>query len=188
MPFNIGTPSTTGAAIPSESMEVALFVCAGSAWAPALIAKFGENPTVSPWTLFAPATNRMNVLTGTISRPGADVAGFVTGWTFTGASLSASINEVTRNDASYAEAAYGVTGGIVTLDIPRAPGTHTISFASDYLTATATSGQFRFSLLDDTNAVLGTTSWQAVTSTVVQYDLPVTISTTATRLKIEIQA
>jgi hypothetical protein len=122
----------------------------------------------------------------TISRPGADVS--VVGWSFTGSSLSASINEVTRNDASYIEAAYGVTGAIVTLDIPRSPGNHTISFTSEYLVGFASSGQFKFSLLDDTNTVLGTTGWQAVTSIIVQYDLPVTISSTATRLKIEIQA
>jgi hypothetical protein len=132
-------------------------------------------------------------ITGTISRPGSDIA--VSGWTFTGASLSASINEATRNDASYAEAPFSASGAITTLEdgagnaMPLAPGTYNLSFAGDYLTAAAASCQFRFSALDSSNAVLGVSPWQATTSSVAQYTVPLTVAGgTATRLKIEIQA
>jgi hypothetical protein len=141
----------------------------------------------NPWQLFAPLTRQLPALTGTISRPGTDVA--VTGWTFTGASLAASINEPTFSDASYGEAPYSVGSAITTLDLSLTPGSYTISFRGEYLVATAASGQFRFTALDGSNTSLGVSSWQAVTSTVAQYDVPITVAGgTAVRLKIEIQA
>jgi hypothetical protein len=125
-------------------------------------------------------------LTGTISRPGSDVS--VSNWVFTGSSLSGSINESVRDDTSYAQVDYGSADAITTLDISRTPGNHVISFSGEYLASLASSGQFRFSLLDSSNAVLGSTAWQAVSSSNAQYDLPVTITGTATRIKIEKQA
>jgi hypothetical protein len=139
--------------------------------------------------VYAPLTRHLPAITGTISRPGTDVAGFVTGWTFTGASLAASINEPTFSDASYGEAPYSAGSAITTLDLSLAPGTYTVSFRGEYLSAAAASGQFRFTALDGSNTSLGVSSWQAVTSTVAQYDVPITVAGgTAVRLKIEIQA
>jgi hypothetical protein len=141
----------------------------------------------NPWQLFAPLTRHLPALTGTISRPGSDVT--VTGWTFTGASLAASINEPTFVDASYGEAPYSAGSAITTLDLSLAPGSYTISFRGEYLVATAASGQFRFTALDGSNTSLGVSSWQAVTATIAQYDVPITVAGgTAVRLKIEIQA
>jgi hypothetical protein len=139
------------------------------------------------WQLYAPLTRQIPVLAGTISRPGSDVS--VTGWAFTAANLSGSINETTRDDASYAQAAYGVSAAITTLSLSLAPGSYTLSFAGEYLAATAASGQFRFTALDGSNTSLGVTAWQAVTSSNAQYDIPLTVAGgTAVRLKIEIQA
>jgi hypothetical protein len=143
--------------------------------------------TANPWQLFAPLTRQLPALTGTISRPGTDVT--VTGWTFTGASLAASINEATFSDASYGEAPYSVGSAITTLDLSLAPGSYTVSFRGEYLSAAAASGQFRFTALDGSNTSLGVSSWQAVTATIAQYDVPITVAGgTAVRLKIEIQA
>jgi hypothetical protein len=143
--------------------------------------------TQNIWADFSPLTRQLPALTGTISRPGTDVA--VTGWTFTAASLAASINEATFSDASYGEAPFSAGSAITTLDLALAPGSYTISFRGEYLVATAASGQFRFTALDGSNTSLGVSSWQAVTSTVAQYDVPITVAGgTAVRLKIEIQA
>jgi hypothetical protein len=145
--------------------------------------------TQNIWANFAPLTRHIPALTGTISRPGTDVAGFVTGWTFTGASLAASINEPTFSDASYGEAPYSAGSAITTLDLSLAPGSYTVSFRGEYLSAAAASGQFRFTALDGSNTSLGVSSWQAVTATIAQYDVPITVAGgTAVRLKIEIQA
>jgi hypothetical protein len=161
----------------------ALAVVWGRTLTPEEHASFGMNP----WQLFAPLSRQIPVVSGTISHPGSDVS--VAGWTFNGASLSASIGETTRDDAFYAEAAYGVSGAITALTLPLAAGTYVVTFAGEYLTATAASGQFRFTALDSSNASLGVSSWQAVTSAYAQYDVPITVTGgTATRLKIEIQA
>jgi hypothetical protein len=157
------------------------------AWRRVLSANEIVSFSANPWQLFAPLTRNLPALTGTISRPGSDVT--VTGWTFTGASLAASINEPTFSDASYGEAPYSAGSAITTLDLSLAPGSYTISFRGEYLVATAASGQFRFTALDGSNTSLGVSSWQAVTSTVAQYDVPITVAGgTAVRLKIEIQA
>jgi hypothetical protein len=137
------------------------------------------------WRIFAPLTRTL--ISGTISRPGTDVS--VAGWTFNGASLSASIGETTRDDAFYAEAAYGVSGAITALTLPLAAGSYIVTFAGEYLSAAAASGQFRFTALDGSNTSLGVSAWQSVTSAYAQYDVPITVTGgTATRLKIEIQA
>jgi hypothetical protein len=141
----------------------------------------------NPWQLFAPLSRKISVVSGTISRPGTDVS--VAGWTFNGASLSASIGETTRDDAFYAEAAYGVSGAITALTLPLAAGSYIVTFAGEYLSAAAASGQFRFTALDGSNTSLGVSAWQSVTSAYAQYDVPITVTGgTATRLKIEIQA
>jgi hypothetical protein len=142
----------------------------------------------NPWQIFAPTVRRILVGGGgTISRPGTDVA--VSGWTSTAASIAGAINESTYDDASYAEAPFGVAGAVVTLDLPLAPGNYTVSFRGEYLIAMAGSGQFRFTAMDSSNTNLGVSAWQAVTSSLAQYDIPVTVAGgTATRMKIEIQA
>jgi hypothetical protein len=126
-------------------------------------------------------------VTASISHPSTDV--LVVGWTFNGASLAASVGETTRNDSTYAEAAFGVAGAVTALDLPLAPGTYTVRCASEYLVAAASSGQVRFTALDGSNTSLGATAWQAVTGSLAQYDIALTVAGgTATRLKIEIQA
>jgi hypothetical protein len=129
---------------------------------------------------------------GTICMPGSDVS--VVGWTFNSSSVSASVNELNRDDTSYAQALYGVSGAITTLidgngnPATLAAGAYVLPFAAEYLVGAATSGQFRFSLLDGSNASQGVSSWQAVTSSVLVYRVPITTTGVATRLKIEIQA
>lgn len=124
-------------------------------------------------------------VSGTISRPGSDFVAL--GWTFTAASLAASINETTRDDASYGQAAFALSVAVTNIT-PTVAGSYTLSFAGQYLAAAASSGRFRFTALDGANNSLGATAWRAVTSAATQYDVPLTISGgTATRLKIEIQ-
>jgi hypothetical protein len=146
-----------------------------------------QSLSLNPYQVIAPTRRSLGGIAGTISRPGTDVAS--SGWSFTAASLAGSINEVTRDDASYAQAPYGVTGAITTLDLPLAAGSYTLSFAGQYLAANASSGQFRFTALDSSNTSLGVSAWTAVTSTASVYTVALTVSGgTATRLKIEIQA
>jgi hypothetical protein len=141
----------------------------------------------NPWQLFAPLSRQIPVVSGTISHPGSDVS--VAGWTFNGASLSASIGETTRDDAFYAEAAYGVSGAITALTQSLPAGSYIVTFAGEYLSAAAASGQFRFTALDGSNTSLGVSAWQSVTSAYAQYAVALTVTGgTAVRIKIEIQA
>lgn len=124
-------------------------------------------------------------LTGSTSmtRPVSDVS--AGGWIpSTGASLYACIDEVTEDDSDYIKCA--ASPSIETCVMGISPslmaGTHTRRFAADVTTGAA---QIRLSLLDDSNTVLGSSDWIAVTNSVAVYAATITITGTATRAQVE---
>lgn len=121
----------------------------------------------------------------TIFHPASDIT--VAGWTASnGSTIASCIGEDTRSDAEWATSP-DLTGGsayfIDGLDGTVPAGTWGASVASDRLGA---AGQFRVSLLDASNAVQGTSSWQAVTGSFADYSVSITTTGAATRVKLEV--
>jgi hypothetical protein len=120
-----------------------------------------------------------------IARPAADIA--ANGWTpSTGGVLAAMLDETAADDADYIRSPVidGNQGAaIMTLSATKTGAALVPARARKFGTGTA----FRVSFLDDANAYLGGTAWQAVTETFTTYQLPATITGTATRFRIEVQ-
>lgn len=118
-------------------------------------------------------------------QPGTDVT--TTGWTSTAGSLSAAINEFPSDDASYINSPW-IDGGqgpaITTLDQPLPAGTWGITVRAK---ATLATSQVRIHLLDSSNTILGTSSWQTLTTSYADYALNITTSVVATRIQYEVQ-
>ena len=121
-----------------------------------------------------------------VFRPGSDIA--TAGWTGNpNASLYANLDELVRDDASYAqspdlyagpqEAVFGLEPS------PLPPGSWTLTYAAQLDGA----AQVRFSLLDDADTMLGASSWQPVVAGYTQYTASISLSVSATRMKIEVQ-
>ena len=113
--------------------------------------------------------------------------GSTSGWTASnGSTIASCIGEDTRSDTEWATSP-DLTGGsayfIDGLDGTVPAGTWGASVASDRLGA---AGQFRVSLLDASNAVQGTSSWQAVTGSFADYSVSITTTGAATRVKLEV--
>ena len=123
-----------------------------------------------------------------ISRPGSDIT--VTGWIGDpdNANLYNNIDEVSPNDADY----------IISPSLSGSPGPAVFGLSSTLdagtynvrtrARRTGTTGQIRALLLDASGTTVGTGSWQALTQTPITYELSVTTSGTAARVRIEVQA
>jgi hypothetical protein len=121
-----------------------------------------------------------------IYRPSSDITD--TGWTnSTGANSWDLLNETSYSDADYivSPTLEATTNIVMGLDGTMAAGTYTIRLRGKY---SITSGQFRVILLNSSDTVQGTSSWQAVTGTYATYSIPITITGDATRIKIEVKA
>lgn len=122
-----------------------------------------------------------------ISRPSSDIT--TTGWTAsTGTDLYAMLDESVASDADYITSpALGSTPGPAIFGIAptQASGTYSVRTRAR---RTGTTGQIRALLLDASGTTVGTGSWQVLTNTPTTYDLSVTTSGTAARVRLEVQA
>ena len=120
----------------------------------------------------------------TITRPSADVT--TSGWVAsTGTDFFALIDETSYNDADYFTSPTLGTGSPITLTLSSSivAGTYDVRIRAK---RTDTVGQVRVLLLDGSNTTMGTSSWQALTTSFASYTLSVTTSGTATRVRIEV--
>ena len=125
-------------------------------------------------------------LSVTISRPNSDIS--VTGWTSSDSQpLYTDIDEVTPSDIDYIFSP-GLTGAVTTakfgLSLPLASGNYNIDTRCR---STGATKNLRVVLLDSGGSPVGTSSWQAVTSTFTTYTLNITTTGTASQVGIEAQ-
>lgn len=118
--------------------------------------------------------------------PTTDVT--TTGWVAsTGADFFALVDESSSSDTDYFTSPTLGTGGPITLGLSNslAAGTYQVRIRGRY---DVTSGQLRVLLLNDSNTVQGTSNWQVLSNTNTSYNLAITTTGTATRIRIEVQA
>lgn len=123
-------------------------------------------------------------------RPGADIT--VTGWTVTGAAThaaalaeNASVADATK-DASYTTSPpLSLTPAlrVLELDDPMPAGHYNLRVRIE---PSAGSAFYRLTLMDNSNATLGVSADTPVSGAYAEYEIPITISGTATRTKEEI--
>ncbi|HOF29434.1 MAG TPA: hypothetical protein PK441_01200 [Burkholderiaceae bacterium] len=139
-----------------------------------------------PWRLWEERRGviPVSVASVTIYRPNSDVS--VSGWTpSTGATVYGVIDETTLDDADYATSPDLSSASPATMGLTAslAAGNWTVRVRG---LKTDTVGQLRINLLDSSNVVQGSSSWQALTGTYATYSLSVTTTGTATRVQIEV--
>lgn len=142
------------------------------------IAAIGNNP----WQLLK--SNNLVFLPASITvyRPSSDAA--VTSWTgVPGTPLFENINETVYDDNDYVQSPDLSTPEVWGLSPTMPAGSYDVKIRAN----TNASGQVRIKLLDSGNTVVGTSAWQAVTSSFATYTLSVTTTGTATKVKIEVQ-
>lgn len=118
----------------------------------------------------------------TVSRPAADVT--TTGWTTsTGSSFFALIDETSASDADYIDSPT-ITGTpewiTLGLQYPLATGARVVPVRASVSTG---AGTLKVQLVDNSGTVVGSAADQAVTATPTTYNLAITISGPATRIK-----
>jgi len=130
-------------------------------------------------------TRRLILANGFIY-PNTDIT--TTGWTATpGASFYGMVNESSPNDSNYdTSPVIDTTQGplIMGLDTSLAAGSWTVNLRGLYL---GNGGQARGLLLDSGGSTVGTSSWQTLTASATTYNLAVTTTGTATKIRIEVQ-
>lgn len=122
-----------------------------------------------------------------IGRPSADVS--TTGWTAVpGPALFDMVNETAADDADYMRSpAISTTPAalIQQLDEELPAGTYVVRIRAD---STLPSGALlRVSLLDDANVSQGDSGDQTLTDDITTYELPVSTTGAATRIKYEVE-
>jgi hypothetical protein len=142
----------------------------------------------NPWQIFAPARRLILVPIINISRPSSDIT--VTGWTGVpnNTNLYTNIDESPTNSSDYiispgltatpGPAIFGITPTLPAGDVD-------VRISANYAGST---GQIRVLLLDSGGATVGTSSWQALTTSIAQYTFSVTTTGTAARIRLEVQA
>lgn len=117
--------------------------------------------------------------------PNSDVT--TTSWTLsTGTSYFGVVDEATFSDTDYMISPAMPTSSnmILGLNNSLTAGSYLVKIRSRY---TGSSGQIRISLLNGSNVSQGTSAWVPVTGSFSQYNIPVTITGTASRIQIEVQ-
>ena len=122
------------------------------------------------------------------SRPTTDIT--VAGWTGSpdNVNLYANIDESTASDADYVlspslssspgPAIFGLSPSSL------ATGNYTVNLRAR---RTGSVGQLRALLVDSSGTTVGTSSWQTLTTTYTTYNLSITTTGTAARLRFEVQ-
>lgn len=123
-------------------------------------------------------------VTISVSRPSSDV--IVSGWTTTEPTYYGALNEVVFDDLSYISSP-GIIGTtvyqlVVGISPSLVAGNYDVSIR---LKSDATT-KARILLLSAEDTIVGTSGWQNTTGTYSSYILPVTATSTATKLKIEV--
>ena len=119
----------------------------------------------------------------TISRPSSDVV--TGGWVgVPNSALFANIDEATASDADYIDSPALSLSPQATfgLSVSLAAGTYDVGIRAQWV---STSGQLRVVLLDSGGTSVGASSYQALSSSLTTYTLPVTITGSATQARIE---
>lgn len=145
--------------------------------------------TQNPWQLFSPATSVKQSIFIVIFRPSSDVT--VTGWTGSpdNVNLYANIDEPSASDTDY----------VLSPSVSSSPGPAIFGLSPSSLAAgnytvnlrarrTGAAGQVRALLVDGSGTTVGTSSWQTLTTTYTTYNLEITTTGTAARLRFEVQA
>lgn len=116
--------------------------------------------------------------------PSADVT--TTGWTAsTGTDFYATIDESVRDDADY-DTSPNVTGSqgplVLTMTPSLAAGTHTLRFASRWITEAA---EMKIDLVNNSNTVQGSSSWMAIDAAATETSTSIVTTGEATRFHID---
>lgn len=117
-------------------------------------------------------------------RPSGDVT--TTGWTSTGANFYDQLNETPSNDSSFVTSPpLGATTDPLTLDIASmSAGNYIARFRAR---KTQTTGEVRMVFLGAGGASVGETAWQPVTTSFALYELPVTLTATSARVRLDVR-
>lgn len=118
-----------------------------------------------------------------ISRPSSDST--TTGWTSTAGTFWSTLDEESANDSDYVTSpdigAGYVNPLILGLNRSLPAGNYNINVRAKYLNILS---QFKIVLLDDSNVEVGQSSWQEVSSSYSTYQMLVSPTDTATKIKI----
>lgn len=147
------------------------------------VAEVSENP----WQLFRPQSQQLAVFSP-VYQPGSDIT--VTGWTGSpdNVNLYANIDESTPSDTDY----------VLSPSVSSTPGPAIFGLSPSSLAAgnytvnlrarrTGSVGQVRALLVNSSGTTVGTSSWQSLTTTYTTYNLAITTTGTAARLRFEVQ-
>lgn len=119
-------------------------------------------------------------------RPSSDVS--VTGWVpSTGTDLFACIDEASYDDADYITSPTVGTGSPATLGLSQslAVGTWDVRVR---VKKSGSTGQVRIHLVDASDTIQGTSSWQSLSTSLTTYTFSITTTDITTRVRIEVQA
>lgn len=139
------------------------------------------------YQLYKKRQYKVRSLTGSLEvyRPNSDIV--VSGWKSTDSNYYTAINETVYNDATYITSPtipgnniYSIVFG---LSSPLSPGNYTISVRLKSVTNT----DLRVVLLDNSNAIVGISTWQKTANNYALYSLPATCTATATRVRVEVR-
>ena len=147
------------------------------------IAQISQNP----WQLFRPQSQQLAVFSP-VYQPGSDIT--ITGWTGSpdNVNLYANIDESTASDTDYvlSPSLSGTPGPAIFGLSPSslAAGNYTVNLRAR---RTGSVGQVRALLVNSSGTTVGTSSWQSLTTTYTTYNLAITTTGTAARLRFEVQ-
>jgi hypothetical protein len=143
----------------------------------------GRNPWLAYASLRRPWDRPAPPASVTVYYPGSDIS--PGGWvSSTGGSLASCLDESVASDADYITSPDLTTSATLAWQSSIPAGTWDIAVRGEYL---GTSGQIRVVLLDAGGSTVGTSSWQALTSSFATYTLTVTTSGTSTKFRYEVQ-
>lgn len=141
-----------------------------------------ESGTAQLQTPAGPMVAQLSV--PTISRPATDVT--TSGWISSNPYFWSAIDEPTAEETEYIVSPTLGSPVSVILQLARSvvAGTYAINIR---IGTNLSSGTLRVYLLNNSNTSQGVTADQAITTTPTTYNLAITISGTATRMKIEVE-
>lgn len=144
--------------------------------------------TQNPWQVFRPANSERQNLFIEVFKPSSDIT--VTGWTGSpdNVNLYANIDEPSASDTDYilSPSLSGTPGPAIFGLSPSslAAGNYTVNLRAR---RTGVGGQVRALLVNSSGTTVGTSSWQTLTTTYTTYNLAITTTGTAARLRFEVQ-
>jgi hypothetical protein len=132
-----------------------------------------------PYQLYKPFSRTIASIVSitAITRPSSDIA--ANGWSSTGATMWGVINETTASDVDYIYSPDGTTSTTLCLSPTLNAGTYLISVRAR---RSSSGGQLRLNF-----GAAGVSAWQNLTTSFAQFDIPITLSSSASSVIIEIQ-